>query len=129
MPSKKVITLTKGGDPTDRQLYCTNQQQQKCLRFESTQQFDQCMIQAAGNSKVVRSMTIDSSNTVNITNNAMFRSFYHNHFISELQLFQHSILSDVEIAREVMKDGRINSLGCRIPVKSNWNLRPIGGFV
>ena len=36
---------------------------------------------------------------------------------------QLSIAEEVEIARYVMRDGWINALGCKVPVRSNWNLQ------
>ena len=45
----------------------------------------------------------------------------HQGIIRELQPMNIN-MSDVEIANVVMGDNRINALGCRIPIKSNWNL-------
>ena len=40
---------------------------------------------------------------------------------SLLQVQHDCGLDDVEIAKSIMMDGRINALGLQIPVKSNWN--------
>ena len=70
-----------------------------------------------GKINVVQSESYQSNNIINCDQSNNFKLSRY-----QMPLFAHNDLTDEQLAKVLMEDGRLNITGLRIPLKTNWNM-------